>query len=142
MGVGREEFERQARQTGQVVVPATSEWPKRIFCTDPDDLVRGFREVFGDDRMHVVDYAPSGMVATIVETQAWFFGRQAALFGDESRQNVSGDADGWRRLEDLLAGVQGSAVWRSTAWLRTRTARRIRTRVADVVTRSTRRTDR
>ncbi len=139
LGMRREEFERQARQTGQVTVPALPEWPKRTFCTDPDLLVRGFSEVFGPDRLHVIDYVPSGMTTRLVESQAWFFGEEASLFSDESRENVSGDADGRRRLEDLLAEAQGSTVWRSTAWVRSPVAREIRNRVGDVATRLLRR---
>ena len=139
MGIERQEFERQARLTGRVVVPATSGWPKRIFCTDPDELVRGFRVVFAEDRLHVVDYTPSGMVTRLVGSQGWFFGGEASLFGDVHRENVSGDAEGRRRLEDLLAEAQGSMVWRSTAWVRNPTAQKIRGRVGGAMERLLRR---
>ncbi len=126
MGIPREDFERQARETGRVVVPRMGVWPKRVHCTDPDEMIESFSAVFGADRLHVVDYTSSGMVARIMETQAWFFRDEAALLSDEDRENVSGDLASRRRLENLLADVQGSRVWRATAWTRSPTARRIR----------------
>ncbi len=138
MGVERSQFEREARETGQVTVPALVNWPRRVFCTEPVELEQAFADAFGPDRMHVVDYDASGMITKIIETQAWFFGDQASLLSDVGRQNTSGDLDGRRRLEDLLADLQGSTVWRSTRWVRTPTARRIRTRARSVAGRLSR----
>jgi hypothetical protein len=124
--VPRERFEEEARSTGQFEVARRSDKPASTVCMDPDRLVRAFTEVFSQERVHVVEYLPEGMIGRIVNSQAWFSGEEASLFTDELRENVTTGDFRRRALEDQLVSLRGSPVWRATNWMRSPRAHRIR----------------
>lgn len=132
----RTEFERQARETGQVVVPARPYHPSKTYCLEPDRLIEAFGEVFGRERVHVVEYAKEGMIGRVMGTQAWFFGDEASLFSDEQRENASSGDKRRRELEDQLVALRSSLVWRSTNWMRSPAAHKVRRGVGRVRSRA------
>ena len=123
--VRRSEFQRECNETGMFVSRIPGE-PREVICMDPEQFISEFSRGFGNENVHVVDYEPWGMVHEIVRSQQWFFGEEAELLRDVPSKAVDEQMVRRRVLEDQIVAIRGSAVWRSTNWLRSPLAHRVR----------------